>query len=80
MRVSDMSAAPASRVSFLRASSAALTNALSLASCAWEDLMTGELIRVAPALASALKAAPKRSISAMVKEIVLVTLKPINCC
>ena len=79
MLESGLPATRANRSSFLRASFTALTSASSLASCAREDPITGELMRVAPALASGLKAAPKRSISAMVKEIVRVTLKPINC-
>ena len=75
-----MSAALASNVSFFRASSTALNSTSSFASCAWEDPITGELIRVATALVGARKAAPKRSISAIVNEMVRVTLKPINCC
>ena len=75
-----MSAALATTVSFFRASFTALTSASSLASCDLEDPITEELIRVAPALVSALMAAPKRSISTIVNEMVRVTLKPINCC
>ena len=81
MLVSDMPAAPASSVGFLRASSTALASASSFASFAKKkDPIPGKLIRVAPVLASALNAATKRSTSVMVNELFPVTLLPINYC
>ena len=68
-----MSSALATNVSFFRASYPAFTNASSFASCDLEDPMTGKLIRAASALVSALMAAPNRSISAIMNEMIRVT-------